>query len=301
MPRYAYVNGRYVPHRRAAVHIEDRGYQFADGVYEVVTIVSGRMVDEEPHLDRLERSLSELELPMPMARPVLRMVMRELVRRNGVTDGLLYMQITRGVMPRNHAFPTPAITPSLVMTTRQGDILRARKFSDGVKVITVPDIRWQRCDIKTVALLPNCMAKTSAERAGAYEAWQVDADGHVTEGASTNAWIITEDGALVTRAPTHAILNGITRLTILRIADEEGIPVEERSFTLDEALTAREAFVSSATSFATPVVQIDDDTVGDGKPGPLSRRLLESYVDYCRGLRQNADSGAKPGKTRRPA
>ncbi|MEM9683012.1 MAG: aminotransferase class IV, partial [Pseudomonadota bacterium] len=215
MARLAYVNGRYVPHESASVHIEDRGYQFADGVYEVVTILGGRMIDEEPHLDRLERSLRELEIAMPMTRQVLKMVMRELVRRNRMRDGLLYMQITRGVSPRDHKYPDASLAPSVVMTTRQAEYANNAKFADGVKVITIPDIRWDRCDIKTVSLLPNCIGKTTAARAGAYEAWQVDGDGMITEGTSSNAWIVTHDDKLVTRPATNAILNGITRLSIL--------------------------------------------------------------------------------------
>ena len=299
MARQAYVNGRYVPHDSAAVHIEDRGYQFADGVYEVVTIVGGRMIDEEPHLDRLERSLRELEIAMPMNRTVLKMVMRELVRRNRITDGLLYMQITRGVSPRDHKYPGASVKPSVVMTTRQADYANNAKFADGVNVITIPDIRWQRCDIKTVSLLPNCIGKTTAARAGAYEAWQVDADGMVTEGTSSNAWIVTHDGKLVTRPATYAILNGITRLSILRIAREEGITFEERPFSVEEAKAAREAFTSSATSFATPVIKIDDATIGDGKPGPLSRRIFACYMDYCRGLRAEAAATPQPERARR--
>jgi D-alanine transaminase len=285
MARLAYVNGRYVPHGQAAVHIEDRGYQFADGVYEVVTIVGGRMIDEEPHLDRLERSLREIEIAMPMSRTVLKMVMRELVRRNRIRDGLLYMQITRGVSPRDHKYPDSSLAPSVVMTTRHADYANNPKFEEGVKVITIPDIRWDRCDIKTISLLPNCIGKTMAARAGAYEAWQVDKDGMVTEGTSSNAWIVTRDGTLVTRPATHAILNGITRLTILRIAAEEGIPFEERPFSAEEAKSAREAFTSSATSFATPVVAIDDTVIANGNPGSLSRRVFSTYMDYCRGLR----------------
>ena len=296
MARLAYVNGRYVPHGNAAVHIEDRGYQFADGVYEVVTIVGGRMIDEEPHLDRLERSLGEIEIDMPMSRQVLKMVMRELVRRNRVRDGLLYMQITRGVAPRDHKYPGPEVAPAVVMTTRQAEYANNAKFEDGVKVITIPDIRWQRCDIKTVSLLPNCIGKTMAHRAEAYEAWQVDADGMVTEGTSSNAWIVTKDGVLVTRPATHAILNGITRLTILRIAAEEGIPFEERAFSVAEAKAAREAFTSSATSFATPVVEIDDSTIANGKPGSLSRRIFAAYMDYCRGLRAAPAHAATAGR-----
>jgi len=286
MARLAYVNGRYVPHGSAAVHIEDRGYQFADGVYEVVTIVGGRMIDEEPHLDRLERSLKEIEIAMPMSRAVLKMVMRELVRRNRIRDGLLYMQITRGVSPRDHKYPDPSLAPGVVMTTRQADYANNPKFEEGVKVITIPDIRWERCDIKTISLLPNCIGKTMAARAGAYEAWQVDKDGMVTEGTSSNAWIVTKDGVLVTRPATHAILNGITRLSILRLAAEEGIPFEERPFSVDEAKSAREAFTSSATSFATPVVTIDDTVIANGNPGSLSQRIFSTYMEYCRGLRK---------------
>ena len=301
MARLAYVNGRYVPHESASVHIEDRGYQFADGVYEVVTILGGRMIDEEPHLDRLERSLREIEIAMPMTRQVLKMVMRELVRRNRMRDGLLYMQITRGVSPRDHKYPDASLAPSVVMTTRQAEYANNAKFADGVKVITIPDIRWDRCDIKTVSLLPNCIGKTMAARSGAYEAWQVDGEGMITEGTSSNAWIVTHDDKLVTRPATNAILNGITRLSILRIADEVGISFEERSFSVEEAKDAREAFTSSATSFATPVVRIDDTVIGDGTPGPLSRRIFGAYMDYCRGGLPESGSGEAPQEARRTA
>jgi D-alanine transaminase len=208
------------------------------------------------------------------------------------------MQITRGVCPRDHKYPGPSVKPAVVMTTRQADYANSAKFEGGVKVITIPDIRWQRCDIKTVSLLPNCMGKTVAARAGAYEAWQVDADGMVTEGTSSNAWIVTKDGTLVTRPATHAILNGITRLSILRIAGEEGIKFEERPFSVEEAKSAREAFTSSATSFATPVVTIDDRTIANGKPGSLTQRIFECYMDYCRGLRGPA-SGNQAERARR--
>ena len=287
MKRNAYVNGRYVPHHEAAVHIEDRGYQFADGVYEVVTVVAGRLVDEEPHLDRLDRSLGEIEIDWPVSRQVLRLIMRELIRRNLLTSGLLYMQITRGVAPRDHKFPTQT-KPSLVMTTKRIEFSAERKFTDGVDVISIPDQRWSRCDIKTVALLPNCLGKQKAAEAGAYEAWQVDKDGYVTEGTSSNAWIVNAEGDLLTRPPTNAILNGITRLSLLQIAEEEGLVLKERAFTLDEAHRAREAFVSSATSFVTPVIALDGKPIGDGAPGALTRRLLAWYADYVAGLRAMA-------------
>lgn len=287
MARFAYVNGRYVPHGDAAVHIEDRGFQFADGVYEVVPIVNDRLVDAAPHLDRLERSLSEMNIALPMSRKVLELVIDELIARNGVSEGLIYMQITRGVAPRDHKFPK-GVRPSIVMTTKRVRFLTQKKLSDGVSVITIPDIRWTRCDIKTVSLLPNCMGKTQAAAAGAYEAWQVDSAGLVTEGTSSNAWIVTDDDKLLTRPAGHEILRGVTRQSLLRIADEAGLTFEERAFSVEEAKAAREAFVSSATSFVTPVVEIDEVTIGDGTPGPLSQRLQGWYLDYCTGLKNSA-------------
>ena len=284
MARMAYVNGRYLQHRRAAVHIEDRGYQFGDGVYEVVTVAAGRMIDEGPHLDRLERSLSEIRIDMPMSRRSLQLVSRELIRRNGVRNGLLYMQVTRGVAPRDHKFPAQA-RPSLVMTTKHIDFAAQPKFAEGVSVITIADQRWTRCDIKTIGLLPNCLGKQAAHEAGAYEAWQVDRDGRVTEGTSSNAWIVTADGRLVTRHLGNEILHGVTRRTVLAIAGEEGITLDERPFDVAEAKVAAEAFVTSATSFVTPVVRIDDTVIGSGRPGPLTRRLLAWYRDYAAGLR----------------
>lgn len=287
MPRYAYVNGRYLPHAQAAVHIEDRGYQFGDGVYEVIPVAGGLPVDEGPHLDRLERSLSELRIAMPMSRRALELVCREMLRRNGLKNGLLYMQVTRGVAPRNHALPFN-IRPALVMTTKQMDFSDQPKFQSGVSVVTVPDERWARRDIKTTNLLPNCLAKQVAVEADAYEALQYDGDGNVTEGTSSNFWIVTQDGRLVTRHLSNDILHGVTRRTVLAIAAEEDIDFEERAISVEEALSAREAFVTSASSFVTPVVNIDAKLIGDGKPGPLSRRLLGWYRDYAAGLRKTA-------------
>lgn len=284
MPRFAYVNGRYLPHGQATVHIEDRGYQFADGVYEVIPVAGGRAIDEGPHLDRLERSLAELRIAMPMRRRALELVCREMRRRNGLYDGLVYIQVTRGVAPRDHAFPAHA-RPALVITTKRMDFSRERKFDAGVSVITLPDQRWARRDIKTVNLLPNCLAKQKAVEAGAYEALQVDNQGYVTEGTATNAWIVTRDGRLVTRHLSSEILHGVTRRTILAIAMEEDVVFEERPFTVAEAVDASEAFVTSATSFVTPVVRVDGRPVGDGKPGPLTRRLLSWYRDYMAGSR----------------
>ena len=278
MSRIAYVNGRYVHHRDARVHVEDRGYQFSDGVYEVVALHKGRMVDEKGHLDRLERSLCELQIAWPMSRRTMQVAMREVVRRNGVGDGILYMQITRGVSPRNHVFPDPPVKSSFVMTARRIPPVVPETAGKGVKVITVSDIRWKRPDIKAVSLLPNVLAKQKAQEAGAYEAWQVDAEGYVTEGTLSNAWIVTADGQLVTRFADFSILRGITRMAVMEVAREEGITFVERSFTVDEAKAAREAFLTSSTSPVKPVVQIDDDVVADGDPGPICRKLLDFYI-----------------------
>lgn len=281
MSRIAYVNGSYVPHQQASVHVEDRGYQFADGVYEVIAVRGGRFVDEEPHLDRLERSLGELKIAAPMSRRAMRIVMRQVVRRNRVRDGILYMQVTRGVSPRDHAFPREA-EPAIVMTARRSRA-RTALAAEGVSVITVPDIRWKRCDIKSVSLLPNILGKQAATEAGAYEALQVDADGYVTEGTASNAWIVTDAGELVTPAPDDTILNGVTRRAVIDLARREGLSFVERSFTVDEALAAREVFVTSTSSNVMPVVRIDDAVIADGAPGPLSRKLIQLYAVHAAG------------------
>jgi D-alanine transaminase len=278
MPRYAYVNGRYVPHAHAQVHIEDRGYQFADGVYEVILIHDGRLVDEEPHLDRLGYSLQALRIRWPMARPVLGLVLRELIARNGVASGIVYLQVTRGVAARDHKFPTRA-RPSLVVTTKRQKGAGALA-SAGVAVVTQPDIRWRRCDIKSVSLLPNILAKQAAAEAGAFEAWMVDSDGFITEGSSTNAWIVTRAGRLVTRNLSAAILSGITRLSLLQLVQSQGIEFEERRFSVAEAKEAAEAFLTSTTSLVLPVTRIDGQVIGDGKPGPLTLKLRDNYLRY---------------------
>jgi len=277
MARYAYVNGRYVDHRAASVHIEDRGYQLADGVYEVVGVRDGRLIDEKPHLDRLDRSLKELRIDWPVSRNTMGFILRELMRRNRLRDGLVYMQVTRGVARRDHGFPTTPVKPALVMTTKATKHIEADAGS-GVAVKSMPDIRWERCDIKTVALLANVLAKQAAREAGAYEAWLVDAKGCVTEGASTNAWIVTHDGELVTRQTDNGILSGITRQTLKTICNSLQLKLVERPFTVEEAKKAKEAFITSATSFVTPVVKIDGDKVADGKVGATARRLREEYV-----------------------
>ena len=279
MSRIAYVNGHYVPHARAQVHIDDRGYQFGDGIYEVCAVRSGAMIDDGPHLDRLERSLREMRMEMPMSRAALKIVMNETIRRNLVNDGIVYLQMTRGVAPRDHAFPKAPVT-QVVVTARNAKPHPAAAVEDGVKAVTVADIRWGRRDIKTISLLPNCIAKQTAKENGAYEAILVDANGVVTEGSSSNAWIVTSDGKLVTRPASNEILNGITRLAIIELARKEGVPFEERTFTLEEMRRAREAFVTSASSFAMPITQIDDAPVANGKPGTISLRIRAAYMDH---------------------
>ena len=281
--RIAYANGCYVRHGEAGVHIEDRGLQLGDSVYEVCRLADGCLFDVEEHLDRLERSLGEIEMTMPMERKALKAVMAETVRRNGVRDGLLYLQVTRGALRRDHPIPRIAPKPTLILTVHGMDRdAIVRRSAEGVEVITHRDERWGRCDIKTTQLLANLLAKTAARRAGAFEAWLVDPDGFVTEGTSTSAWIVDPDGRLVTRELSPAILPGVTRRVILEAAEAAHMPVVQRRFTPEEAIAAREAFISSATGVAVPVVTIDSHKVGDGKPGPVTRRIMGLYDRHSR-------------------
>jgi D-alanine transaminase len=278
--RIAYVNGRYLPHRDATVHVEDRGLQFADSIYEVCAVIDGRLMDEQGHLDRLERSVGALGINMPMERGALQVVMREMIRRNRLSNALLYLQVTRGTHKRDHPMPS-AHKSTLIMTVRPFNIAAMdKRRSDGVAVITQPDIRWGRCDIKTTGLLPNTMAKTEARKQGAFEAWLVDRDGRITEGASTNAWIVTGDGVLVTRNLSQNILAGVTRLGVMNALSRAGLnAIEERAFTVKEALGAREAFVTSASGGVLPVVSIDGQRIGDGRPGEVTRRVHSLYAE----------------------
>lgn len=278
MSRIAYVNGRYRPLCDAMVHIEDRGYQFSDGVYEVCEVRDGRLVDERRHMERLQRSLGELRIALPMGLPALSVVLHETVRRNRVADGLVYLQVTRGVARRDHAFPPPGTRPSVVVTARNLDRARGEAAAaDGISVITTPDTRWARVDIKAVALLPNVLAKQAAREAGAREAWFVDRDGFVTEGSSSNAWIVTGDNKVVTRPAGHEILKGITRAVVLDVAASQGLTLEERAFTVAEVLQAGEAFVTSASQSVTSVVRVDGHAVGGGTPGPIARALRRAF------------------------
>ncbi len=274
MSRVAYVNGRYVPHRDAVVHIEDRGYQFADGVYEVVYRHNGALIDAELHFARLQRSLSELQISAPVARPVLSMILDEVAERNRLASGLIYMQITRGVARRDHAFPHAGTRPSLVVTMR-----RTAPFPSDLRLwsgeaITWPDQRWARCDIKSVSLLPNILAKQAAREKGAVEAILVDADGMVTEGASTSVWMVDAHGVLRTRALSDRILPGCTRAALVEELAGTDISLEDRLFSLNELRAAREIFLTSATSFVKPIVKLDGKTIGGGTPGPVSARLF---------------------------
>src|SRR3954468_12393955 len=280
MSRIAYVNGRYQPHRTAAVHIEDRGYQFADGVYEVVPVQRGRLIDEDMHLERLAFSLGELEIAPPMDLPALKAVLREVLRRNGVERGIVYLQVTRGVAPRAHQFPAAA-RPSLVITAKRLKPVPAKYLEEGVGVITLPDLRWKRCDIKTISLLPNVLGKQKAVEEGAYEAWQIDPDGNVTEGTSTNAWIVTKDRRIITRPLGPEILPGVTRRALLELLRAADFTLEERSFTLSEALAAAEAFLTSSSVYLLPITRIDGEKVAGGKPGDLSIRLRQLYLDHA--------------------
>jgi D-alanine transaminase len=279
MSRLAYVNGRFIRQADAAVSIQDRGFQLSDGVYEVWAVFGGRLVDAEGHFARLERSLAELRIAQPMSRAALTAVLRETVRRNRVTEGTVYLQITRGAAPRDHAFPNPAPKPTVVVTARRSDVAAAEaRAAAGVKVITTPDIRWGRCDIKTVALLPNVLARQAAKEQGAYEAWLVDRDGLVTEGAASNAWIVDAEGVLRTRDLGANILRGVTRFSVVDQAREIGLTVDERPFSVAEAKTAREAFLTGAGSLVMPIVRIDDQVIADGRPGAVAKQLRALYI-----------------------
>jgi D-alanine transaminase len=284
MSRIAYVNGGYVPLRHAMVHVEDRGYQFGDAVYEVCEVRGGRLVDERRHLERLRRSLDALQIRLPMAFGALGVVLREVVARNRIGYGIVYLQVSRGVARRDHAFPVPEVPPSVVVTARPLNARRNEALAAaGIAVVSVADNRWGRVDIKTTGLLPNVLARQAAIAQGARDAWFVDSDGKVTEAASANAWIVTEAGQVVTRPADHGILKGITRVVLFDAIKAQGLSLEERSFTLAEAYAAREAFVTAASQIVLPVVRIDGHVIGEGRPGPLAtalRRTFHQYVEW---------------------
>jgi D-alanine transaminase len=278
MTRIVYVNGRYLPYAEAAVHAEDRGFQLADAVYEVCEVKAGRLVDETRHMGRLARSLGELAIPQPMSAGAWSRVLRETVRRNRVRDGLVYLQVSRGTGPRNFLFPPAGTEPTVVCLARSvAPAPQEAAAQAGIGVKTMPDPRWDRCDIKTVMLLPAALAKEAARAEGAKEAWFFDRDGNITEGASSNAWIVDGVGHLVTRACDTALLRGITRTALIDLLKREGLELVERPFTVAEAKAAREAFITSATNTVMPVVAIDGQPVGNGAPGLLTQKLRSEF------------------------
>lgn len=281
MERIGYVSGSFVPLSEARISVLDRGFLFADGVYEVCAVLDGKLIDNPSHLKRLERSLGEIALPSPETPDRIEAIQRELIARNGLENGLVYLQVTRGAAAeRDFAFPAD-VKPTLVMFTVTKDIIQAPAAKNGIAVVTVPDIRWSRRDIKSVALLAQVLAKQAAAQAGAGEAWMVE-DGLVTEGSSSTAFIVTADDVLVTRENSNRVLPGCTRQAVLALAEEQKLGIELRPFTVQESQLAKEAFITSATTFVQPVVAIDGQPVGDGRPGPLARRLRELYIDFAR-------------------
>ncbi len=283
MSRVAYVNGTYQPHGQATIHVEDRGFQFADGVYEVWSVFDGRMADFEGHMTRLHRSLNELRIDIPMSVESLTQVLKETIRRNRVRNGVVYLQVTRGTARRDHPFPSPDTPPSVVVTSRSVSATKSEaQAAKGVAVVTQPDIRWGRCDIKTVGLLANVLAKQAARERGAYEAWMVDEMGLVTEGSSTNAWIVDKHGKLRTRDTQANILKGITRTAIMDLIASEDIELDERPFSVDDAKEAREAFFTAAGAFVMPAISIDGVKIGDGTPGPITTKLRTLYLDRAK-------------------
>ena len=280
MSRIVYVNGQYLPEEDAKISVFDRGFLFADGVYEVSAVIDGKLIDNEAHLARLKRSMSELKMTPPATGDEIIAIMEQMVERNGIDEGLVYLQVTRGAADRDFAMPTDA-TPSLVMFTQKKTLAKNPVADKGISVITVPDIRWKRRDIKTVALLPASMAKQAALDAGANDAWFVE-DGFVNEGSSNNAFIVTEDGKIITRHLGNEILHGITRKAVMELARRENLEIEERPFTPEEAYDAREAFSTSASAFVMPVIKIDDHTLGNGVPGPVTDKLRKLYIEMAK-------------------
>jgi D-alanine transaminase len=281
LDQIAYVNGSFVPLTEAKVSILDRGFLFADGIYEVAAVLDGKLVDNASHLARLARSVGEISLALPESLSRIEEIQHELIARNQLESGLVYMEVTRGAdVGRDFAFPKE-VKPTFVMFTSVKDIVNAHSARTGIGVITLPDIRWARRDIKSVALLAQVLAKQAAKEAGAGEAWMIE-DGKVTEGGSSSAFILTRDDVLVTRQNSSAILPGCTRKAVVALAEERQLRVEERPFTVDEALAAKEAFITSASLFVQAVVSIDGKTVANGKPGPMTERLREIYIDFAR-------------------
>jgi D-alanine transaminase len=279
MSRIVYVNGAYLPEEEAKISVFDRGFLFADGVYEVSSVLAGKLIDNASHMARLQRSLDELKMAPPLPLDEIPPIQREIVARNALDQGTVYLQVTRGAADRDFPFPE-GVPSSLVIFSQERNLVEDPAAARGIAVITLPDIRWQRRDIKTVQLLAPALAKQAAQDAGANDAWLVE-DGHVTEGSSNNAYIVTSDGTIVTRALSNAILHGITRRAVLALAEREGLKVEERSFTPEEAYEAAEAFITSASTFVYPVVKIDGRILGNGVPGPVASKLRQLYIEMA--------------------
>ena len=279
MPRIAYVNGQYKTHMYASVHIEDRGFQFADGVYEVIYVYNEKFIDLDMHFDRLDRSLKELDIQWPVNRSALNIIIQEVVRRNRVKNGNIYLQVTRGSNDREFSYPED-LSPSLIVYARKANKDSIETTEKGYKIVSKPDIRWKRCDIKTISLLPAVMAKQAAVEEGAIEAWLVDDDGLVTEGTSSNAWIVTEKNEIITRSTNNFILSGVTRKTILQLSQDLGLKYKERAFSLVEAKEAKEAFCTSSTALIKPIIQIDKKRIGSGTVGPVTKILIKNYFNY---------------------
>ena len=282
MTRYCFVNHRFLPHHLAhVIHIEDRGFQLADGVYEVVGYLQGKPIDMDWHLQRLQSSLEKLEIEAPMPMHLIQFKMRQLMAKNHFHEGLVYIQITRGVAPRNHIYPDPAPPASLVITTKSANLLEEKKFSEGVNAITMPELRWQRCDIKTIGLTANCMAREQAKKQQAAEAIFIDEAGNVIEGAASTLWMISQDHKLITHPVGDGrILPGISRRRLLDLLQTSNLQFEERSFTLEEAYQAKELFFTAASSLLVPIIRLDDKEISDGKPGSLTEALRQDYIDF---------------------
>ncbi|SIO94845.1 D-amino-acid transaminase [Vibrio spartinae] len=281
MERIVYVDGAYVPESEAKVSIFDRGFLFADAVYEVTSVLDGKLIDNAGHIARLERSCRELGIKMPATAEQLTSIQQTLIEKNHLVEGGIYLQLTRGNEGDRDFSYQDAIEPTLVLFTQAKALVDCPKVKHGIKVISFEDIRWKRRDIKTTSLLPACLAKHAAHAAGADDVWLIE-DGYVTEGGSSNAYIVTQEGTLVTRPLSHDILHGITRAALMKLVQDTGIAVEERLFTIEEAMQAREAFISSATTFVWPVVAIDDQPVGDGQPGPIALQLRDIYIQTAK-------------------
>lgn len=289
--RIVWLNGSYLPAGEARLSIFDRGFLFADGIYEVTAVIDGRLVDSAPHMARLERCARELGLRLPVPVAAIEEIERELIDRNGLREGVVYLQLTRGAEDRNFLF-SDDLEPTLLLFTQARPLVDVPAARTGIAVMTVPDQRWARRDIKSVSLLPQVLAKRAARAGGCDEAWMVE-DGHVTEGASSTAFIVTHDGCIVSPASSSRTLPGCTRLSVLQLARERELKIEERRFTPDEALAAAEAFITSASSLVMPVTRIDGRPVGDGRPGPVAARLREIYLDHATRVEGHAPAGAR--------